>query len=249
MKATKALLSLSLLLSLAPVFGGEAIASSSAGPAGRPGGSDYSAQCGSGRLIGLNVYTGWFVDSVQMICDNGFGGTQAEGPHFGGAGGGLRKLQCDDGYVVTGIHGRDGDYVDRIGITCSHSEDPSFSYNVGSVGGNGGSYFSFACPSGSYASGIFGSSGALVDELGLHCKASDRDQSCDPWANECGMGQYCQLSPEEQCGDGWVEGTCTSTQVVCPAVYTPVCGCDGETYSNRCYAQQAGQNVWRDGEC
>lgn len=35
----------------------------------------------------------------------------------------------------------------------------------------------------------------------------------------------------------------------CPLVEAPVCGCDGETYGNFCFAEAAGLKSWSEGEC
>lgn len=35
----------------------------------------------------------------------------------------------------------------------------------------------------------------------------------------------------------------------CQDVWTPVCGCDGETYSNPCYATRAGVAEYSEGTC
>jgi hypothetical protein len=58
----------------------------------------------------------------------------------------------------------------------------------------------------------------------------------------------------------WTPGECQSTgcidpslidpEMVCLEIWDPVCGCDGVTYSNSCYAlYQAGVTSWTAGEC
>lgn len=63
---------------------------------------------------------------------------------------------------------------------------------------------------------------------------------------ECGPGAYCKKSP----GDCEGPGICAPTPVgYCYEVWAPVCGCDGNTYSNACYAGLAGVNVAYEGVC
>jgi hypothetical protein len=40
-----------------------------------------------------------------------------------------------------------------------------------------------------------------------------------------------------------------SIDIACLEIYEPVCGCDGFTYSNTCYATISGVLSWTEGEC
>ena len=78
----------------------------------------------------------------------------------------------------------------------------------------------------------------------------DEDEEGDE-AAECFSNDDCE--PEEFCakalGDCDGTGTCELRPEGCLAVWDPVCGCDGQTYSNACYAAMAGVSVDYLGEC
>jgi hypothetical protein len=47
-----------------------------------------------------------------------------------------------------------------------------------------------------------------------------------------------------------IDPTLVNLNVMCPAIWAPVCGCDGNTYSNTCEATNyGGVTSWTDGEC
>ncbi len=65
----------------------------------------------------------------------------------------------------------------------------------------------------------------------------------------CPEGQFCSFGPEAMCGRADAPGVCAPTPEVCIEIYQPVCGCDGETYSNACVANVAGVSVDPAGTC
>lgn len=65
----------------------------------------------------------------------------------------------------------------------------------------------------------------------------------------CNEDEYCAFGPEANCGRADHPGVCTRRPDACIALYQPVCGCDGTTYSNACAAANAGVSVETSGEC
>jgi hypothetical protein len=65
----------------------------------------------------------------------------------------------------------------------------------------------------------------------------------------CSGSTFCSYAADAMCGAADQLGTCRPKPQACAEIFAPVCGCDGQTYSNACSANAAGTSVAKEGAC
>lgn len=142
----------------------------------------------------------------------------------------------------------DAGTVDGGAVTCF----PQFAYGVGACE----LFFGYVWD-GDTCTGVSGCScegdacGSLYSDfeecMNVHLPCS---ASCGGFVGaSCPPGAFCNFELEAMCGFGDATGNCDTMPEGCLDFWDPVCGCDGMTYSNTCYANGAGVSVSAEGEC
>jgi hypothetical protein len=171
-------------------------------------------------------------------------GGSAGGGQAGSAGnsvcGGLQGLTCDTGQYCDFALAAQCGAADQTG-TCRPILTGGCTADYNPVCGCDGTTYSNGCEA--------AHAGVAVAATGA-CAASGA--TCGGVTGAlCDGNSFCKFPSTvgQSCGSGDQTGTCEKIPDLCDAVFTPVCGCDGKTYSSECYANTQGVSITSADAC
>jgi len=155
---------------------------------GGNGGNYFSSDCGVGAaLVGIDARTGWAVDAITALCadvsssGSWTSGIYQKGGRKGGSGGSSSRLRCPTNYAVEGIRSSNGsgyysNVVGAVQLYCKRLNSATTITGSASWTSYRGRFSSnpqnLGCNSNHAARGLFGRSGALLDQIGVLCNDS-----------------------------------------------------------------------------
>lgn len=93
------------------------------------------------------------------------------------------------------------------------------------------------------------------DEQSYQCTHTITDPDCInyPYPQckkdaSCNSGEFCDF-PAGQCGVPNLTGACKTVPAICPANYSPICGCDATIYGNDCERMKVKVQLDHSGVC
>lgn len=135
---------------------------------GGNGGGYFLMGCAEDEIAtGIFGRSGSKIDQLGLVCtylnwDNSFGPTTLRGP-VGGSGGNSFLTSCPANHAIIGFGGGSGSLIERLNIICDTIEGTLIKYSGPSVGGWGGTSFSYTAPRGYFLTSLEGQSGSLID--------------------------------------------------------------------------------------